>query len=210
MGLLSRLGITPQQDQFYRLLLKQAANTHKGALRLLDLLDNYQDPELGEKELHAIEHHGDELVHDIFNLLNETFITPIDREDIHSLASHADDVMDLVHEVSENLTMYRIREIRPEAVELARLIVKATDEICGAIGSLGHGQETARQHWVEINRLENEGDRVSKAAIGRLFEEDLQPLDVIKWKDILERLERAIDAAEDVANTLESIVLKQG
>src|SRR5207244_95981 len=184
MGLLSRLGITPQQDQFYRLLLKQSDNTHKGALRLLDLLEHYQDPELGEKELHAIEHHGDELVHDIFNLLNETFITPIERQDIHTLASHADDVMDLVHEVSENLTMYRIREVRPEAVEMARLIVKATDEICAAVGSLSGGKETAREHWVEINRLENEGDRVSKAAIGRLFEADLPPLEVFRWKDI--------------------------
>jgi predicted phosphate transport protein (TIGR00153 family) len=211
MSVLRRLGIMPKQDEFFRLLVKQAANTNAGAERLLALLEHYGDPELGEKELHAIEHHGDELVHDIIQLLNESFITPIDREDIHQLTSHLDDVIDLVHEVSEHLVMYRIREIRPEALELARLIPLTTREICAAIDQLDGGRETGRPHWVEINRLENEGDRISKAAIARLFEEEgIAPLEVIKWKDVFDRLEAAIDAAEDVANVLETIALKNG
>src|SRR5581483_3824296 len=211
MGMLRRLGIIPRQDEFLRLLVKQASNTDAGAKRLVDLLEHYQDPELGEKELHAIEHHGDELVHDLVNLLNESFVTPIDREDIHQLTSHLDDVIDLVHEVAEHLVMYRIRDIRPEALDLARLIPQTTAELCAAIDQLNAGRESGRKHWVEINRLENEGDRISKAAIARLFEEEgLSPLDVIKWKDLIERLESAIDAAEDVANVLETIALKNG
>ncbi len=210
MSVLRKLGLVPKQDEFFRLLNKQAANSRAGADRLIRLLENYDDPELGEKELHAIEHHGDELVHDVMNLLNETFLTPIDREDIHALASRLDDVIDLVHEVAEHLVMYRIRTIRPEAVQLARLICATTEQICAAVASIGAGRDVGRQYWVEINRLENEGDHISKSAIARLFDEDLPPLDVIKWKDVLERLEAAIDASEDVANVLESIELKNG
>ncbi len=209
MSLLRKLGFVPKQGQFFDLLAAQANNTHLGAQRLVALLTDFRDPEQGERDLHAIEHRGDELVHDVVRLLNESFITPIDREDIHALTSHADDVIDLVHEVSEHLLLYRIREPRAEALELARLIVAATDQICAAVGLLGEGKSIAR-HWVEVNRLENEGDQVSKAAIARLFDENLSPLDVIKWKDIFERLEGAIDAAEDVANVLETIVLKNG
>jgi uncharacterized protein len=209
MGMLRKLGIVPKQGEFYTLLIKQAANVHSGAVRLASLLENYQDPELGERDLHAIEHRGDELVHEVMSLLNESFITPIDREDLHALTSGLDDVIDLVHEVSEHLALYRIRETRPEALELAQLVVAATDQICAAIGNLSAGRALAH-HWVEVNRLENEGDRVSKEAIARLFDEELPPLDVIKWKDVFERLEGAIDAAEDVANVLEAIVLKNG
>jgi predicted phosphate transport protein (TIGR00153 family) len=210
VGVLQRLGIIPHQDQFFSLLEQQADNAHLGAQRLVELLEHFQDPEQGEKDLHDIEHRGDNLVHDLFNLLNESFITPIDREDLHALASRQDDIIDLVHEVSEHLTMYRIREIRPEALELARIIVTATDQLCRAMTSITAGREATRGYWVEVNRLENVGDQISKAAIGRLFDEEKDPLNVIKWKDIFDRLERAIDATEDVANVIEAVVLKNG
>jgi predicted phosphate transport protein (TIGR00153 family) len=209
MNMLQRLGVLPKQDRFYRILAKQAVNTRAGAARLAASLEDFRDAGQAEQEIHAIEHEGDELVHQLLAMLNESFVTPIDREDLHTLTSRMDDVIDLVHEVSERLVMYRIQQVRPEALELAQLIVAAAVELVSAIDLLSEGGELTG-HWIEINRLENEGDRVSKEAIARLFQEDLPALEVIKWKDVFDRLEAAIDAAEDVANVLESIVLKHG
>ena len=209
MNMLQRLGVLPKQDRFYRILAKQAANTRAGAARLAASLEDFRDAGQAEQEIHTIEHEGDELVHQLLAMLNESFVTPIDREDLHTLTSRMDDVIDLVHEVSERLVMYRIQQVRPEALELAQLIVAAADELVSAIDLLSEGGDLTG-HWIEINRLENEGDRVSNDAIGRLFEEDLPALEVIKWKDVFDRLEAAIDAAEDVANVLETIVLKNG
>ena len=184
------------------------ANAQRGAEELLEFFEKFDDLPERAKRIKDIEHAGDELTHELIERLNKTFITPIDREDIHQLTSRLDDVIDLVHEVAEHLAMYRIREIRPDALELARIVPLATQQICAAIDQLDAGPETGRTHWVEINRLENEGDRIYRRAVADLFSGDYKAMDVLKWKEVIENLEEAVDGLENVANIIESTVLK--
>ncbi|MFI5109942.1 MAG: DUF47 domain-containing protein [Terriglobales bacterium] len=182
-------------------------NLIAGARALVDLFSDYQD--VGNKidEIHRLEHAGDELTHAILTKLNQTFITPFDREDIHQLASKLDDVLDFIYASAARIAMYRITAPPPAAAELAQIILKQTQELQKAV-SLMQKSGNILAHCVEINRLENEADVVSQQAIARLFESEKDPINLIKIKELLEFLERATDRAEDVANVLETVVLK--
>ena len=157
--------------------------------------------------IRRIEREGDELTHAILTKLNQTFITPFDREDIHELASKLDDVLDFINVSGSRIVMYRIANAPPAAGELARIILAQSQELQKAV-SLMQKNGNILIHCVEINRLENEADMVCQQAIARLFENEKDPINLIKIKELLESLERATDKAEDVANVLETVVLK--
>jgi predicted phosphate transport protein (TIGR00153 family) len=170
-------------------------------------LTDFKDPEAAHAEISQREHEGDEITHQIMRALNTTFVTPFDREDIHRLASLLDDILDLIEAVADLLVLHQIPEPLPEMRQQAEVLAKATEQTRQAMSRL-RSFSGLDQYWVEINRLENEGDRVYRKTVARLFSGDFKAMDVLKWKDLVDQLEAAIDACEDVANTLESIVLK--
>jgi predicted phosphate transport protein (TIGR00153 family) len=182
-------------------------NLIAGARVMVDLFTDYKDVEAKIGELRRVERTGDEITHHVFTKLNSTFITPFDREDIHALASSLDDVLDFLNAAGARILMYRITNPPPAALELARLILQQAQELHRALPLLQKNGDILT-HCVEINRIENEADVVSRAAIGRLFDEEKNPITLIKIKELLEFLEAATDKAEDVANVLETVVLK--
>ena len=155
----------------------------------------------------AIEHCGDEITHQIFRRLNQTFITPFDREDIHELCSTMDDVIDLIDAAASRFVLYRIDKVRAGTVELSKVLTVATMELSAAIHNIP-SPEKALQRVIEINRLENESDRICRTLIAQLFEEEKDPVQIIKWKEIFEVVETAVDKCEDVSNVIESVILK--
>ena len=154
-----------------------------------------------------LEHKGDELTHHVIVELNKTFITPIDREDIHDLSSALDDVLDLIDATAVRIVLFQIRESVPAAAELSRVLLSQVNEIAAAVKKL-QDNDDVMERCIEINRLEKDADRLFQTAIGRLFNEARDPIDVIKLKEIVETLEEATDKAEDVANVLQTIVVK--
>jgi predicted phosphate transport protein (TIGR00153 family) len=159
------------------------------------------------REILICEQEGDRITHDIIQRLNQTFVTPLDREDIHELASALDDVVDYTEEVADYLGLYKIEAPMEQAQQLARVLHEAAGQIAQAMPRL-RGFKNLSHFTVEINRLENDGDRITREAIASLFDNGIDPMVVIRWKDIFERLEEAIDATEHVANILEGVVIK--
>jgi uncharacterized protein Yka (UPF0111/DUF47 family) len=196
------------RDRVYFELFEQAGQNILQASELLDrLLSGYPDSKDLAREILACEHEGDRITHDIIQRLNQTFVTPIDREDILALASALDDIVDYTEEVADYLGLYRIEAPMDQAIKLAGILRAASHQIAEAMPRL-RGFRDISGYTVEINRLENEGDRITREAVASLFDGGIDPMVVIRWKDIFERLEAAIDAAEHVANILEGIVIK--
>ncbi len=200
--------ILPRDQEFFVLFEKASQNILDGAELLKDLLDNFDDVKEKARQIEEIEHKGDTFTHEIVRKLNTTFITPIDREDILALASSIDDVIDLIHAAATRLTLYKVTEVTPQAKELGFLILKATRELHRGISRLSTQMGEVYEHCVEVNSLENEADRVCRDAIAYLFEHEKDPIAILKWKEIYETLETATDRAEDAANVLESVALK--
>ncbi|MGD1211805.1 MAG: DUF47 family protein [Candidatus Acidiferrales bacterium] len=192
---------------FFRMFTEQAENVQAGAQAMVDMLGNYGDPAAGANRVEAYEHAGDVITHDIMKKLNQTFITPFDREDIHELASRIDDVIDLVDAAATRLIIYRVETIRPGVLELATTVRDATAQIVAAVRVLEE-EDHILDHCIEINRLENVADRQCRELIARLFEQERDPVQIIKWKEIIETLEFAADKCEDVANVIETVTLK--
>jgi hypothetical protein len=199
----------PRETKFFELFVEIANNVIVGAQALSDLLHNYDYATMpaAVAGISAIEHRGDEMTHRILIKLNQTFITPFDREDIHLLASSLDDVLDFIFTAGDRLLTYKITQPSPSAKVLAAIILRQTEELGKAFAQLNKGTHVL-EHCVEVNRLENEADQVSRDAIGRLFDGELDPITLIKLKELLEALEQASDKAEDVADVLETIILK--
>jgi uncharacterized protein Yka (UPF0111/DUF47 family) len=196
------------RDRIYFELFEEAGQNVLAAADLLDrMLANYPDSKDLAGEIRDREHEGDRITHDIIDRLNHTFVTPIDREDILSLASALDDIVDFTEEVSDYLGLYKIEAPMDQAIRLADVLHAACRQIAAAIPRL-RGFRDISNHTVEINRLENEGDRITREAVASLFDGGIDPMVVIRWKDLFERLEEAIDATERVANILEGIVIK--
>ena len=201
-------GVFAGRDQVYFELFEEAGRNILEAADLLDrMLSDFPDSKGLAREILDREHEGDRIVHDIVHRLNQTFVTPIDREDILALASGLDDIVDYTEEVADYLGLYKIEAPMDQAIKLARVLKAASRQVAEAIPSL-RGFRDISQHTVEINRLENEGDRITREAVASLFDGGIDPMVVIRWKDIFERLEAAIDATEQVANILEGIVIK--
>jgi uncharacterized protein len=197
----------PREREFFDLFEEAGANIVRAAELLERMLEVWPDGAELARDVVVCEQEGDRITHDIIQRLNSTFVTPIDREDIYALASALDDVVDFVEEVSDFLTLYRIEAPMDQASELARILSQSSRAIADAIPRLRTFRDI-HHYTVEVNRLENDGDRVVRQALASLFERGIDPMLVIRWKDIFERLEDGIDATETVANILEGIVIK--
>ena len=176
-----------------------------------ELAQSWNDSSPIFDRLQDIEHEADITTHEIYDRLNRTFLTPFDREDIHELASEMDDIIDLIQSISMRMKLYHIDRTTDEMRQLTVILVHSTENLKKAVGELRHSGKTRRvlDYCIEINRLENAGDRALETALGRLFQGTPDPLEVIKWKEIYEGIEAAIDKCERVANTIESILVKQ-
>lgn len=201
--------LIPRETKFLDLFAEIASNVTDGARVLSELLNNYDYERMpaAVARITEIEHHGDEMTHRILIKLNQTFITPFDREDIHLLASSLDDVLDFIFSAADRLLNYKIKAPSPSAKILAGIILRQCEELAKAVSLLGKDSHVL-EHCVEVNRLENEADKVSREAIGRLFDGEPDPITLIKLKELLEVLEEASDKAEDVADVLETVILK--
>jgi predicted phosphate transport protein (TIGR00153 family) len=204
-GLLTK--ILPHEKTFFAMFNKQAENVNAGVGALVEMLENFENPSMGADKVESYEHIGDTITHGIMTRLNQTFITPFDREDIHELASAIDDVLDLVDAVATRLVMYRVKQIRPGVADLAKSVHEATAQIVAAVRVL-EKEDHILDHCIEINRLENQADRQCRDLIAALFDTEKDPIQIIKWKEIIETLEFAADKCEDVANVIEGVTLK--
>jgi uncharacterized protein len=206
-GMTLRLRLIPREERFFDLFVEDAVNVLAGARQLEAMLRTYDEPEARAAEIRATEHRGDEISHDIGHRLEATFVTPFDREDIYALISALDDVIDLIEETADTFVLYRIEGPTATAVEQASIIVKQVELLHDALAHL-KGFKGLDKYWIEVHRLENEGDSLVRSAIAGLFNEEMDPITLVKWKDVYGLLEDTIDKAEDVANIIERITIK--
>ena len=201
--------LIPRQEKFYKDFQALADELKRGA-RLLEQMVAPEHPVWDKAdEIKEVEHKCDFLTHEIIQLLNRTFVTPIDREDIHALARSLDDVMDAIDDAASLVRLYRLERVRYGARELAHIITISTDQVRLALDAMEQNTPLTT-HAIEINRLENEADRTHQQAVTRLFDEEHDPILVMKWKEALDFLEDATDRCEDVANVLEGVMVKHG
>ena len=199
--------LVPRDTKFYDMFAEMASNIVEAAQLLKSILQDFQNVEVRTQQLKDLEHKGDDMTHGVLVKLHQTFITPFDREDIHQLASAMDDVLDFMHAAGERLVLYKITYAPPAAAELADVILRQAQQLEKAVVALDKHDQVI-EICVEINRLENEADRIARRALGELFEREKDPINLIKQKELLEVLETATDKAEDAANVLEAVVLK--
>ena len=199
--------IAPRDREFFDLFEEAGGNILRAAGLLEEMLRDFPERNELARDILICEQDGDRITHDIIQRLNQTFVTPIDREDIYALASALDDVVDYTEEVADNLGLYNIEAPMEQAQSLAHVLHAAARQISEAMPRL-RGFKDISHYTVEINRLENDGDRITREAIASLFDNGIDPMVVIRWKDIFDRLLEALDATEHVANILEGIVIK--
>ncbi len=204
---MARLSLVPKDREFFNLFDEAGANILHAAQLLGRLMKQWPDAGGLGREILICEQEGDRITHDIIHRLNSTSVTPIDREDIHALASALDDIVDFTEEAADFMGLYNIEAPMEQALQLTGVLEDACRNIAQALSRL-RGFQELNHYFVEVNRLENEGDRITREALASLFSGGIDPMVVIKWKDIFERLEHAIDACEHVANILEGIVVK--
>ena len=201
--------LIPKDQSFFDLFEQAAARLVTGAGILVEATERIETLGENAKKLERLEHDADLLTHELMEKLNRTFITPIDREDIHRLVTDLDDVIDLMEAATERFVLFKVQRILPQAQEIAKVVQQQVQEINRLMPQLRHlKRDSIMPHCVEINRLENVGDRLLRTAFASLFDGSQDALTVIKWRELYELLEQATDKCEDVANTVESIVLK--
>ncbi len=202
--------LMPRETNFFDYFERHAATTVQGCRELLDLATTGGDFEARAKRIKDLEHEADSITHDCMEALHKTYITPIDRDSIHILISRMDDIMDFVDTVSDQCVLYNIERMTPDARELAEVLVESTLQLEGAVRGLRDMKNASAisERCIDVNRLENRGDEILRKAVARLFDEEKDPISIIKWKEIYENLETATDRCEDVANILEGIVLE--
>jgi predicted phosphate transport protein (TIGR00153 family) len=199
----------PKETDFFVMFEQAALNLNKAAIMLVDMMEDPSIAEIKSKEIYEAEQEGDMLTHEVMRKLNKTFLTPVDREDIHSLVNCLDDVLDLIWASADRVVLFKLDTAAKEAVDLSKTLHETTEYITKAIGALKEKKYSYIQEYcIEINRLENRGDRIFREGLVKLFENIKDPILVIKWKEVYEHLEEANDTCEDVADILESIVLK--
>jgi predicted phosphate transport protein (TIGR00153 family) len=204
-----KLKISKSADVFFGLFSSAAENMRAAAELLLDLASDFTDVELKARRIQEREHEGDTVTHEVIKHLNTTFITPMDREDIYSLATALDDVLDAIEAAGDLFVLHAIETPLPSMVQQAEVLVRAakqTEEAISALESLD--RERLEPYWIEINSLENEGDRLYRRAVAEMFGGDYKAMDVLRWKDVSESMEEALDGLENVANIVEAVVLK--
>jgi predicted phosphate transport protein (TIGR00153 family) len=199
----------PKEIDFFSMFEKAAKNLNKGASLFVEMMENFSEFEMKSKQIYDVEQEGDMLTHEVMRQLNKTFLTPVDREDIHSLISRIDDILDLIWATADRVILFKINSSTAEAIELSKILLSTTEIITKAVTGLrGKKYSYVQEYCIEINRLENKGDSVFRSALAKLFDDIKDPILVIKWKEVYEHLEEALDNCEDVADILESIVLK--
>jgi predicted phosphate transport protein (TIGR00153 family) len=204
----ARLSLIPQKREFFELYNRAAANILAIAERLVELLESF--PNRADdlvREVKELEHEGDRLTHELIDLLNRTFVTPFDRDDMYRLAGALDDICDHVDEAAGRVVSYGVTEIREQARGQAQVIRRAAGKLAEAVGGL-EGFKESRRELIELRELEDEGDRLAHDGVSSLFSDGVDPLTVIRWKDIHEGLEEAVDACENAADVLEAILVK--
>jgi uncharacterized protein len=203
----ARLSLLPRDRTFFDLFIEAGENTVK-ASRLLDrMMTTWPDSGDLSKQVIDAEHEGDRITHAIVQRLNSTFVTPIDREDIYGLATQMDDIVDYTEEAADFLGLYKIEAPMSQAQELTKVLVAACEQLAAGLVHLRDFKDLDK-YWIEIHRLENDGDRISRDAVASLFSNGIDPMVVIRWKDMFAVLENAIDATETAAQILEGIVIK--
>jgi predicted phosphate transport protein (TIGR00153 family) len=206
-----KFNLLPRDEKFFVMLQGSATQINDASSKLLNLMNNFDNLESQVAAIKVCEESGDQQIHDIMAALHKTFVAPMDHEDIATLAGRLDDVLDAIEEIARTMMEYKITQPTPYAIEMANIIAKCGKEIELAIGLLhfkGSRLKEILPYTVELNSLENQGDQITSRAIGELFSNETDPIVVIKWRDIYHYLEQATDRAEDVANVLEAIVLK--
>ncbi|HEX6844693.1 MAG TPA: DUF47 family protein [Actinomycetota bacterium] len=204
-----KLKISNRSEAFFELFSASAENLRVAVELLQDLVSDYRDVELKARRIQEREHEGDTITHEVIQRLNTTFITPMDREDIYTLATAMDDVLDAVDAAADLFVLHHIDGPLPAMIQQVDVLLRAarqTEQALAALPSLDRGR--LEPYWIEINSLENEGDRLYRRAVADMFGGDHKAMDVLRWKDVAEMLEEALDGLENVANVVESVVLK--
>jgi predicted phosphate transport protein (TIGR00153 family) len=206
----ARLSLVPQKREFFDLYNRAARNAVAIADKLIELLDGFPEGS-GEicRDVKELEHEGDRITHELVDLLNRTFVTPFDRDDMYRLAGALDDICDHVDEAAEKIVSYGVREVRVAAREQALVIRRSAEKLSQAVAGL-EGFKDSRRQLTELRELEDEGDRLAREAISDLFNNGADAIALVRWKDIHEQLEEAIDACENAADVLEAILVKNG
>ncbi len=199
----------PKETDFFSMFEKAALNVNKAAILLVEMMEDLSLAEIKAKEIYDAEQEGDMLTHEVMRSLNKTFLTPVDREDIHALVNGLDDVLDLIWASADRAMLFKLGATTQEAIDISKTLKETTEYITKAIACLKDKKYSYIQEYcIEINRLENRGDRIFREALVKLFDNIKDPIMVIKWKEVYEHLEEANDTCEDVADILEGIVLK--
>ena len=199
--------LVPRDRVFFDLFAQAGQNTVHAARLLEQMFATWPEEGGLASEILLAEQEGDRLTHEIVNRVNSTFVTPIDGEDIYGLATQVDDVVDFIDETADFMGLYRIEAPMEQSLAIAEVLVRSCEQLAAALENL-RGLNDLEQYWIEIHRLENEGDRLYRDAVASLFANGIDPMFVIRWRDIFLRLERAVDATETAAHTLEGIVIK--
>jgi predicted phosphate transport protein (TIGR00153 family) len=202
--------LLPHDASFFAHFEHQGKKTVEGCRAFLEMIEQPGNMEARAERVKRIEHECDDITHAVVEALHKTFITPIDRNDIYTLITRMDDIMDFVEAAADRLALYELPTMTKEVGELARCLVESAEHVLGAVSSIRDlGKPNGiLQHCIEINRLENVADNLLRSALARLFREEKDPIAVIKWKEIYETLESATDRCEDVANIIEGVVLE--
>jgi hypothetical protein len=205
---MARINLVPQRKEFFQLFNQASANAVAISRALVDLLAQAPNGSRERiRDIKDLEHEGDRLTHEVVNLLNRTFVTPFDRDDMYRLAGALDDICDHVDEAAGNIVGYGVKEIRPAAKAQGDVILRAASKLQEAVSRLDGFKDSSRQ-LMELRDLEDEGDRLNREAVSELFRTSDDAIAIIRWKDIHEALEEAVDACENAADVLEAIVVK--
>ena len=205
-----KFSLLPKEEHYFDLIEQTARYLIEGAALLNDLVNHYENLEVKVNQLQGIEHACDEVLHSTLDKLNKTFITPIDREDIHELVIRLDDVLDMTTEAATRMVLFRIANPRLPAKKLSVVIVKQTEILLKTVSALRNSKkfESIGTYCIELHRLENEADEIMKQAVAELFEKETNAIELLRWKEIYETLEAVTDCAEDVANVIQGIIVK--
>ncbi len=199
--------LVPKDRVFFDLFNQAGQNTLRGARLLKEMLESWPEDHGLAREILLVEQEGDRITHDIVQRVNSTFVTPIDGGDIYALATQLDDIVDYVEETADFMGLYKIEAPMEQALRMADVLVRACEQLAAALENL-RGFKDLERYWIEIHRLENDGDRLYRDAVASLFANGIDPMVVIRWRDIFLRLERAVDATETAPHILEGIVIK--
>ena len=204
---MARFSLLPRDRTFFDLFIEAGQNSVRAAKLLDEMMNTWPDSGGLSREIVIAEQEGDKITHNIVQRLNSTFVTPIDREDIYNLATQMDDIVDYAEEAADYLGLYKIEAPMAQAQALTKVLVASCEQLAMGLENLPSFKDLDK-YWIEIHRLENDGDRIYRDAVASLFADRIDPMVVIRWRDIFLRLERAIDATETSASILEGIVIK--